>query len=300
METKPSVEPYDREAVQAVLEHFSLSVSSLNKYLRCPLSFYYENVLQVPVVASEAASFGFAMHHALQRGFEQMRLNKEHLFPPPEEFVRLFKVEMEHLRGLFSSKSFERRLALGKDFLSGYCAAHASHWPREVQVEKSFKNVEMNGVPLTGVIDRIDFSGGPDDIKSSGTVHIVDYKTGSQDATKLRVPSEKYPHGGNYWRQLVFYKILFESWRNHQHRVVSAEISYLQPDTKGEFPRKSITFEPRDTAFMKDLIAGTYAKIMRQEFYEGCGEPGCSWCSFLRQQGQVDSFADREIEELDD
>jgi ATP-dependent DNA helicase UvrD/PcrA len=300
MESKPAVEPYDREAVQAVLEHFNLSVSSLNKYLRCPLSFYYENVLKVPVVASEAASFGFAMHHALQRGFEQMLLNKAHLFPPPEEFVRLFKVEMERLRGLFSAKGFGRRLALGQDFLRGYHSAHAPNWPREVQVEKAFKNVEMNGVPLTGVIDRIDFSGSPDDVKSSGTVHIVDYKTGSQDAAKLRRPSEKYPLGGTYWRQLVFYKILFESWRHHQFRATSAEISYLQPDAKGKFPRKPITFEPGDAAFMKGLIADTYAKIMRQEFYEGCGEPNCSWCTFLRQQGQVDSFADREIEELDD
>lgn len=300
MESKPAVEPFDREAVQAVLENFSLSVSSLNKYLRCPLSFYYENVLQVPVVASEAATFGFAMHHALQRGFEQMMLNKAHLYPPPEEFVRLFKMEMERLRGLFSPKEFERRLGSGQDFLRGYYSALAPAWPREVQVEKNFKNVEMNGIPLTGVIDRIDFSGSPDDLKSSGTVHIVDYKTGSQDAAKLRRPSEQYPHGGAYWRQLVFYKILFESWRHHQFRATSAEISYLQPDAKGIFPRKTIAFEPGDTAFMRDLITETYAKIMRQEFYEGCGEPDCSWCSFLHRQGQVDTFSEAEIEELDD
>ena len=30
------------------------------------------------------------------------------------------------------------------------------------------------------------------------------------------------------------------------------------------------------------------------------GEPDCSWCNFLKNQQQVDSFAEVEIEELDD
>ncbi|MFQ5446160.1 MAG: ATP-dependent helicase [Saprospiraceae bacterium] len=311
IESKPAAEPHDSEAVQAILEHFSLSVSSLNKYLRCPLSFYYENVLRVPVMASEAANFGFAIHGALQRGFEQMLLNKEHLFPPPEEFVRLFKVEMERMRGLFSAKEFERRLTLGRQLLQDYYRHHVSQWRREVQVEKSFKRVEVNGVPLTGTIDRIDYSGGLPESEpgpaekgmvqsNSDLVHIVDYKTGSHNAARLRRPSANNPHGGTYWRQLVFYKILFENWRLHPFRVTTAEISYLQPDAKGQYPRKVIRFEPRDTEFMKDLIADTYAKIMRQEFYKGCGEPNCPWCTFLLQQEQVDSFADREIEALDD
>ena len=64
-----------------------------------------------------------------------------------------------------------------------------------------FKNVEVEGVPITGVIDRIDFL-------DNQTVHIVDYKTGSHKKDKLNPPTAKNPHGGNYWRQLIFYKIL--------------------------------------------------------------------------------------------
>jgi DNA helicase-2/ATP-dependent DNA helicase PcrA len=305
MESKPALLPLDKTAIAELLENFSLSVSALNKYLRCPLSFYYENILNVPAVQSEAASFGIALHNALCRGFEKMMASESKVFPPPDEFVQIFEREMFKLQGFFSRKEYERRLAQGREYLKAYCENNLPHWPHKVQVEQEFKNVTVEGVPLTGVIDRIDFL-------ANQQVHLVDYKTGSQDPAKLRRPAQlsgkpsrkkdapEKDLGGNYWRQLVFYKILYENWRNNPRRVQSAEISYLEPDAKGEFLRRIINFEAVDIAFVKKLITDTYAKIMRQEFYEGCGEPNCSWCNFLRRQGRVDSFADGEVEELDD
>jgi DNA helicase-2/ATP-dependent DNA helicase PcrA len=42
------VELLDKEELEKKLENYSLSVSDLNKYLRCPVSFYFENILRVP------------------------------------------------------------------------------------------------------------------------------------------------------------------------------------------------------------------------------------------------------------
>ena len=75
---KPSIELPSKEHINELLKNFTLSISALNKYLRCPLSFYFENVLRVPTVSSQAASFGTAMHYALQRLFDKMLLEKEH------------------------------------------------------------------------------------------------------------------------------------------------------------------------------------------------------------------------------
>ena len=294
LEAKPAAPPNDREAVQALLENFTLSVSSLNKFLRCPLSFYFENVLRVPVTASESAHFGLAMHDALYRGFDKMlRSRGERRFPPPADFVRFFEGEMQQLQGFFSKKDFERRLALGRQYLEAYVRQNLKNWPKNVQVEQEFRNVEVDGVPLTGIIDRLE-------LREKLEAYILDYKTGSHDAAKMRRPTEAHPHGGSYWRQLHFYKILYENWRSNSHRVVSAEISYLEPDGKGGFPNRRIVFEPEDVIFVKNLIKDTYGKIMHQEFYEGCGEAKCSWCSFLKNQERVDSFAEEEIEGLDD
>ncbi|HFA51902.1 MAG TPA: ATP-dependent helicase, partial [Bacteroidetes bacterium] len=294
LESKPTVQPHDRAAVQEILENFTLSVSSLNKFLFCPLGFYYENILRVPVLASEAAFFGIAFHDSLCKGFETMLTSKPKAFPTERGFVNIFKKELEKHRAFFSKKEYGRRMELGSQYMEEYVRSNFKSWKKNVWVEKEFKNVEMEGVPITGVIDRIDFL-------DKNTVHIVDYKTGSHNKKKLKPPTEKDPHGGNYWRQLIFYKILFENWRNNPRRAVSAEISYLEPDLKkGDYPKHIMTFEPKDVNFVKDLIKETYAKIMRQEFYEGCGEDNCQWCRFLKNQEQVDSFSKKEIEELDD
>ncbi len=294
LENKPQAERHDPEAIREILENFTLSVSSLNKFLRCPLSFYYENILRVPAVASEAAYFGIAFHDALCSGFEKMLTSKLKAFPTEKGFVKLFKKELEKYRAFISKKEYERRLDLGSQFMEEYVREKYTSWTRNVWVEKEFKNVEVEGVPVSGAIDRIDFL-------DQQTVHIVDYKTGAHRADKVRRPTEKEPEGGSYWRQLVFYKLLFENWRSNPRRVASAEISYLEPDQKkGQFPVFRIVFEPEDTTVMKTLIKDTYGKIMRQEFYEGCGEDNCHWCRFLKNQGSVDSFSDMEIEELDD
>lgn len=293
LESRPVAEPLEEEALSALLEDFTLSISAMNKYLYCPLSFYYENILKVPQLTSEAANFGLAMHHALHKGFEKLLFGGKGKPITAVDFAKIFEREMHRLQGFFSPGEFKRRLELGRQYLSDYVQRNQSQWPQKAEMEKKFRNVEMEGVPLTGIIDRIDFVGNLD-------VHLVDYKTGSHQEARFYSPSEKYPEGGSYWRQLVFYKILYENWRGNTHRATSAEISYLEPNDRGEFPRKRIQFEPEDVIFMKGLIADTYNRIMRREFYEGCGRPECSWCSFLKRQKQVDSFSDTEIEGLDD
>lgn len=320
LESKPTegIGTHDRQVVQALLEKFTLSVTAMNKYLRCPLSFYYENVLRAPAVATEAAFYGVAMHNALRRGFEQMLRaapGNRH-FPFAGGVVQFFEYEMRRQQGFLSKKDFERRLDLGRQYLADYVRHHQANWPTNCKVEQEFNFVVVDGVPIMGIIDRIDYLG-----KSGQEAHIVDYKTGALDPARLRRPNFELAvrplavgspqlatrnskletiYGGAYWRQLVFYKILFDNWRRNTAHAVSAEISYLEPDARGNFETKRITFEPEDMAFVKGLIIDTYARIMRQEFYEGCGQDDCSWCRFLKAQQQVDSFADLEGEELDD
>ncbi len=329
LETKPlGVEPHDRAMVQELLEKFTLSITAMNKFLRCPLSFYYENVLRAPAVATEAAFYGVAMHNALRRGFDQMlrAMPTNRHFPFPGEFVQFFEQEMRRQQGFLSKKDFERRLEVGRQYLLGYVQQHQHRWTINCKVEQEFNNVVVDGVPIMGILDRVDYLG-----KGDLEAHIVDYKTGKADPTRLRRPDfelavgrPKGGHpdeerigmavgspetknqkpetllGGTYWRQLVFYKILFDNWRRNTARAVSAEISYLEPDARGNYETKRIEYQPEDVAFVKGLITDTYTRIMHQEFYEGCGQDDCSWCRFLKQQQQVDSFADVEGEELDD
>ncbi len=288
----PVIPNADKAMVDGILENFSLSISSLNRFLKCPLSFYYEAILKVPTVQSEAASYGTAMHFALMRLFERMRASEDKSFPDADSFIGFFEEEMKRQRAYFSKKEYERRLEIGRSNLTTLYQQQISSWPSHVLTEHDVRNVEFHGVPLTGTIDRID-------LLEDKKVHIADYKTGRMDSKRLQKPSEKNPLGGNYWRQLVFYKILYEV--SQQDRLVqSAAISYLEVDKKGVFPIKSIEYDPRETQLVKDMIVSSWKKIKAHEFYEGCGEKDCTWCNFLRDNVVVDSLVNREVEELDD
>ena len=129
---------------------------------------------------------------------------------------------------------------------------------------------------------------------------MVDYKTGSQSDAKMKRPTPANPQGGSYWRQLVFYKILYESQPANTRIVKSGMISYLEPDTRGEFQEKELAYTPKDVETVRGLIREVYDKILAHDFYAGCGEPNCPWCNFLRHNVAVDTFSEREVEELDD
>lgn len=283
----------DSAAIAALLEGFTLSITALNRFLYCPLAFYYEQVLKAPVLVSEAAHCGIAMHHALQRLFEKMKSDKQKRFPPQKTLLRWFEQEMLRLSGFFSKTSFQQQLVHGKRQLAAYYDTHHDSWPQQVLVEYRPRKVELDGVPITGIIDRLD-------ILPNDRVAIMDYKSGSHSSSKLKRPTEANPHGGSYWRQLVFYKLLYENYPGQLRRVEKGTISYLEANAKGEFPEYSITYNAKDMAQVTALITDTYQRIQTQDFYQGCGKPSCPWCRFLKEHQTLDSFADAEQESLDD
>lgn len=283
----------DPAVIEELLADFQMSVSALNNFIYCPLGFYYENVLRVPSVQREAASYGSAMHEALEKTFKKMLAAKPRKFPGMRVLVKDFEEEMEYQRGFFSERSFEQRLRAGRHHLKAFYRKHAKKWSKNAKIELRITNVEIEGVPVVGVIDRLDYL---PDMK----VHIVDYKTSKPKAEHLRKPTPKKPEGGNYWRQLIFYKLLFENYKNTEYRAISAEISYLEPDKSGEYLNPSLTFSPKEIDAVRVLIKEAYAKIMAQDFYKGCGKPECNWCNFVREQKTPATFSREEIEGLDD
>lgn len=289
----PVLTPPEETIVNELLEGFRMNISALNRYLDCPLSFYFEHVLRAPIRMSEAAAYGTAMHQALRRLFDRMGQSGSRKFLPEGMLIQFFMEEMQQLRGNFSQQEYERRLEIGQRHLQAYYQKHLATWPRQVRVEWSVRQVEVDGVPLTGTIDRLDLHDGAGDV-------IVDYKTGKPDAKKLRDAAQLPPHGSPYWRQLVFYKILYESTGRHTRRATTGRISWLEPDGKGRFTDLTVELRPTDVQMLRALIRETYDRILQHEFYEGCGKPNCQWCNFVRYNTTVDSFADAATEALDD
>lgn len=281
----------EKEWITQFLKDFRLSISALHAYLDCPLTFYFEYILKVPTAPSEASRFGSAVHHALRKLFGDMLRSKDKQFPKVEEFVRAFEIDLQRQRSYYNETDFQRRMDMGKDNLQRFYAQYVDKWAKNVVIEKQYLS-ESDGVPLKGVIDKIEF-------KEDGSANIVDYKTGKYDTSRLSRPTAKNLHGGWYWRQLVFYKILYENYRSHLVWVKSGEISYLEPDNKGIFKSKTIDIDAQDVEILRGMIRTSWERIQAHDF-KGCGKKECNWCRFIKNNQTVDSFVNTETEFLDD
>jgi DNA helicase II / ATP-dependent DNA helicase PcrA len=288
---KPTITLPDTVRMDEMLKDFKLSPTSFNRYLRCPLAFYYQDILKVPDVSSEAAQFGQAMHKALQDLFLQMRKSQGQ-FPSDTAFVGYFEHEMDEYKANFGPENFKQFKYLGKEFLLRYYRDKRSTWNKNSEVERRIQAVEVEGVPITGVVDRFERA-------DTRLIRVIDYKTGQQRPEKIASPNEKQPHGGDYWRQLVFYKILLEARMPEEGVVFEGVISYLEPDKKGTFPEKTVVFKPEDVFFVKNLLKEVNAKIRSKDFTTGCGEKDCVWCR-MHRENETPTGWENEEEGLDD
>src|SRR6185437_4226189 len=69
----PEIQPAEEDFIGRSLEKFVMNVTALNNYLKCPLEFYFRNLIRIPSPKNEATEFGSAVHYALQRIFEKMK-----------------------------------------------------------------------------------------------------------------------------------------------------------------------------------------------------------------------------------
>jgi DNA helicase-2/ATP-dependent DNA helicase PcrA len=255
-----------------------MNVTSLNNYLDCPLGFYYRNVIRIPSGKSENLEFGSAIHFAMQKIFEEMQKNEKQQFPPKDRLVDHFNWYMKRHRENFTKEAYDRRMEYGEKVLTEYYDQYMETCNKIVAVERNIKNV-VNGIPIKGKIDKIEFSG--------KDVNVVDYKTGNVNSDytrkKLLAPNPDNPNGGDYWRQAVFYKILIDNIDDKDWKVVSSEFDFVEPDKNTGYQKRKIFIEPADIETVKQQLTEVWNKIQARDFYTGCGKEDCTWCNFVKE-----------------
>jgi DNA helicase-2/ATP-dependent DNA helicase PcrA len=269
----PEVQHLDDDVIDRMVNGFVMNVTALNNYLRCPLGFYYQNIVRIPSPRSEAAEFGSAVHHALEQLFRKMK--EKDRFPAVDDLLQDFTWYMRRHRQSFTKEQFDRRLEYGLDILTNYYNTYINRWNRIVSVELNMRNVLLDEIPLKGKIDKIEFNG--------KDAVVIDYKTGDPEkcADKLSRPNTKSPVGGDYWRQAIFYKIILEQ-STKDWNVTSIEFDFIEPDKKKQYKKEKISVSSIDIDLVKEQIKTTWEKIRRKEFYTGCGKDDCHWCNFVK------------------
>jgi DNA helicase-2/ATP-dependent DNA helicase PcrA len=188
---------------------------------------------------------------------------------------------MNRHRENFTKEAFNRRIEYGDDVLRNYYDNYVNNWNRIVAVERNIRGVLVNGIPVKGKLDKLEFNG--------KEVNVVDYKTGDIDKAipKLMPPSEKVPNGGDYWRQAVFYKLLVDNYGTKDWKVISTEFDFIEPDKKKAYRKIKIVINPEDMETVKQQITTVWNRIQQRDFYTGCGKEDCHWCNFVKDNNMA-------------
>jgi len=221
--------------------------------------------------------FGNAIHYALEKLFRQMLQSDDNAFPPVEDFIKFFKTGMFRHASHFTEEEYTLKLEYSGILLPEYYQQYREQWKKQATVEYRINNAEMEGIPITGVLDKIEYDG--------RTCNVVDYKTGDplKAREKLKRPDDKDPLGGDYWRQVVFYKILLDSDKTRKWDMISGEIDFVQK-AKGKtaFDKSKLIVTQEDLHIVKDQLRTAYKNIMTHQFSLGCGKEDCRWCNFVK------------------
>ena len=289
-ELSPEIDQLEEDLISRLLEKFTMNVTALNNYLKCPLNFYYNNLIRVPSGKSEATEFGSAIHYALQKLFEKMQKSANDSFPLKEEFIKDFEWYMHRNRECFTKEQFDRRIEYGQEVLNNYYDQYIHSFNKIVAIERSIKNIVVQGVPLKGKLDKLEFDG--------KLINVVDYKSGDYEKAlpKLKGPNDKEPNGGDYWRQAVFYKILIDYYDAKDWKAISTEFDFVEPDKKKVYHKEKLTITPEDITTVTQQITSSWAKIQAREFYTGCGKEECHWCEFVKTNNLAIALHDLEEE----
>jgi DNA helicase-2/ATP-dependent DNA helicase PcrA len=278
LQKQKSIQLIDHDLIDKVLSNLKLSVTALNKYLKCPVAFYFDNILRVPGSRNKYMGFGRAIHRALQFYFEELKRKQELSLT---KFLEFFYQGMRESASHFTDQEKKDLTDYGELILTGYYSNYLENLKpaKDYQIEIKLDKSEYEGIPLKGVLDLVEIY--------DGFVEVVDYKTGdytkSTTKAKLKSPDAKQENGGDYWRQMVFYKMLLDSDTKHNFSMHTGYMDFVEPDKKTQkYQRSKIVVSDDDIKLVGEQIKQVWADIHEHKFEGLCEDEHCNWCDFVR------------------
>ncbi len=229
-----------------------LSYSSMSTYERCPAAFKFQYEDKVPVAPSPALSFGDSLHRALHR----FHGRPVPVAPSLEELHDM--LECVWVRDGFASESEERMyMDHGRQVLAQYHRENADGYRIPAALEFRF-TIEVEGVAISGVIDRMDRIPG-------GGYEIIDYKTNRRLPPQAAIDRDL--------QLSVYHLAAKEVWGIEPQRL---SLYYLLPGQRMTTARTAA-----DVDDLRRRIAIVAERIAAGKF-EPRQNPLCDWCEYQR------------------
>lgn len=262
------------EHSKRVLIENGLSVTALNHFMKCPSEFLYKSILKVPEPPNASSEKGIAMHKAMSSVWANKNKDISSITKTIEDSVRsYFETSLLPLADkeiileeLISSAGNVAKSLLDHFSMKG--DVETDKWI-DVLFNTKYKNKEIE-LKLHGQLDAL--------VSLDQNIFIFDYKT-RQAMSENAIKGETKSEDGNYFRQLIFYKILVEGNSRFAGKKVEPALVFIKPDEKGRCPIVSIPISKGDMDRVKDEVSKLLESVYSGKFIEDlCDDPECKWC----------------------
>ncbi|PJA34376.1 MAG: hypothetical protein CO184_00205 [Candidatus Zambryskibacteria bacterium CG_4_9_14_3_um_filter_40_16] len=262
----------NKKYLQKLFLDQGLTVTAINNFMECPWKYFFENLIRLPKAPQKHQMFGIAMHSALKEFFDKYRIDTK------LSSVQLLKMFERNLtKQPLSLGDYEDSLEKGQRALSLYYEKYKNSWQKNIINEFKISGIFIpfmkdKKLLLRGMLDKIE-------ILSEGGVNVVDYKTGSAKA-RNDILGETKNSNGNIKRQLDFYKLLLDNFEKRKYKMISGEIDFVEPDTKGRFKKEVFLIGKEESDSALKLTQQIATDIYNLSFWNKvCGRGKCQFCS---------------------
>lgn len=228
-----------------------LSHSSISMFQECPQKYKFKYVDKLPEKPRHFFSFGQSVHLALEYFYGVQALPA----PSLEQVLEFYEKNWVPL-GYKDPGQEAQYKEDGRQILTAFYHKHIRDYALPFFVEYGF-NLEVEGVPVTGKVDRIDK-------RADGTLEILDYKTGKALAGE-RVKTDA---------QLTMYQLACETLLGMK---VAKLTFYHLPSLKEQVVER----HPAELIDgLKRRIVSTAERISAGSFEPKPAESVCRWCDY--------------------
>ncbi len=258
------------EYAKRILADSGLSVTALNHFCECPAKFFYKSILRLPEPPTAQSEKGNAMHEGMAAAWQVK----------PKTVVNISKAIEKSVRAYFSTSllpTYEKEPALESLLADAPVVAEAllPHFSQTGTIAtETWQATTFEGLQLRGKLDAV--------LESADSVAVFDYKT-KEGMSVNAIKGETKDGDGNFFRQLVFYKILLQGDSRLAKKVIEPALVFIKPDSKGRCPIVSLPIEPDDIARVKDEIQKLVTSVQSGQFLEdSCQDKECKFCALRR------------------
>lgn len=259
--------------IKEIVAQQALSPTAFTTYKNCPKNYLIKNILRIPQVKSASQSYGTAIHATLEHFF--IAYQQSGILPPENDMIAYFHTALENEYQL-TAVDRKKFMGEGEKLLRQYYTTRSGEFTMPIHTEYSFRDISLNGIPLSGKIDKIEWI----DPKEK-SVRVIDYKTGHAKTRNALMGLTK-DNDTDYLYQLKFYQLLSEL--DHKFylkwKVGESALEFL--DSEGKFSRQSFTFNRADMDELKQEIKDTWDNIQNLKFEHNPDEKyRCEFCEIF-------------------